>query len=259
MSNPNGLNEVRGSSLRGKVVLVTGAARGIGEAIARECVRSGATVVCADVLDQLGLSVADSLGDAASYVPIDVADERSWHEAADTLSHRHGGIDVLVNNAGVLHTAAIADTSVDDFLRLVSVNQLGCFLGMRTAAPLMAARRGGSIVNVSSALGMVGMSGMVAYTATKFAIRGMTKAAAVELGPVGIRVNSVHPTGVITPMSDPARFGRGERDVSRIPLRRLAGTAEIARLVVFLASDASSYCTGSEFIIDGGVLAGQAS
>jgi 3alpha(or 20beta)-hydroxysteroid dehydrogenase len=123
----------------------------------------------------------------------------------------------------------------------------------------MAARGAGSIVNLSSALGMVGMSGMVAYTATKFAIRGMTKAAAVELGPSGIRVNSVHPTGVITPMSDPARFGRGERDVSRIPLRRLADVDEIAQLVGFLASDASSYCTGSEFIIDGGVLAGQAS
>jgi len=132
-------------------------------------------------------------------------------------------------------------------------------LGMKTAAPLMTARGGGSIVNVSSALGMVGMSAMVAYTATKFAIRGMTKAAAVELGPVGIRVNSVHPTGVITPMSDPARFGRGERDVSRIPLRRLADVDEIAQVIAFLASDASSYCTGSEFIIDGGVLAGQAS
>jgi 3alpha(or 20beta)-hydroxysteroid dehydrogenase len=246
-------------SLEGKVILVTGAARGIGEAIARRCASAGATVVCADVLDEAGRAVARSIGGSASYLSIDVADERSWHAVAATLSDRHGGLDVLVNNAGVLHTAAIADTSVDDYLRLVSVNQLGCFLGMRTAAPLMAARGGGSIVNLSSALGMVGMSGMVAYTATKFAIRGMTKAAAVELGPSGIRVNSVHPTGVITPMSDPARFGRGERDVSRIPLRRLADVDEIAQLVGFLASDASSYCTGSEFIIDGGVLAGQAS
>jgi 3alpha(or 20beta)-hydroxysteroid dehydrogenase len=248
-----------GLSLGGKVILVTGAARGIGEGIAKRCASAGATVVCADVLDEVGRSVAESIGESASYLSIDVADERSWQAAAGTLSDRHGGLDVLVNNAGVLHTAAIADTSVDDYLKLVSVNQLGCFLGMRTAAPLMASRGGGSIVNLSSALGMVGMSGMVAYTATKFAIRGMTKAAAVELGPLGIRVNSVHPTGVITPMSDPARFGRGERDVSRIPLRRLADVDEIAQLVGFLASDASSYCTGSEFIVDGGVLAGQAS
>jgi 3alpha(or 20beta)-hydroxysteroid dehydrogenase len=247
------------SALQGKVVLVTGAARGIGEGIARECARVGATVVCADVLDQLGQSVADSLGDAGSFVAIDVADEHSWQEAARKLSARHGGIDVLVNNAGVLISAPIADTTVDDYLSLVRVNQLGCFLGMRTVAPMMAPRGGGSIVNVSSALGMVGMSAMVAYTATKFAIRGMTKAAAVELGPNGIRVNSVHPTGVITPMSDPARFGRGERDVSRIPLRRLAAVDEIAQVVAFLASEASSYCTGSEFIVDGGVLAGQAS
>jgi len=253
------LDVANGPSLGGKVILVTGAARGIGEAVARRCARAGATVVCADVLDEVGLAVAESMGDQASYVSIDVADEHSWRAVADTLVDAHSGLDVLVNNAGVLHTAAIADTSVDDYLRLVSVNQLGCFLGMRTAAPLMVSRGGGSIVNLSSALGMVGMSGMVAYTATKFAIRGMTKAAALELGPSGIRVNSVHPTGVITPMSDPARFGRADRDVSRIPLRRLADVDEIAQLVGFLASDASSYCTGSEFIIDGGVLAGQAS
>jgi 3alpha(or 20beta)-hydroxysteroid dehydrogenase len=250
---------MRGSSLEGRAVLVTGAARGIGEAIARECARAGATVVCADVLDELGRSVANSLGASASYLTLNVAQEDAWHGVARTLSDRHGGVDVLVNNAGVLLSAPLAETTVDDYLRLVSVNQLGCFLGMRTAAPLMAARGGGSIVNVSSALGMVGMSQMVAYTATKFAIRGMTKAAAVELGPVGIRVNSVHPTGVITPMSDPARFGRGERNVSHIPLRRLADVDEIAQVAAFLASDASSYCTGSEFIIDGGVLAGQAS
>jgi 3alpha(or 20beta)-hydroxysteroid dehydrogenase len=247
-----------GVSLAGKVVLVTGAARGIGEAIARRSARAGATVVVTDLLDEAGRAVADSLGTDASFESLDVADEQSWHELATMLTRRFGGIDALVNNAGVLHTATIADTTVDDYLRLVSVNQLGCFLGLRTAAPLLTARGGGSIVNLSSALGMVGMAGMVAYTATKFAIRGMTKAAAVELGPMGIRVNSVHPTGVITPMSDPARFGRAERDVSRIPLRRLADVDEIAQLVAFLASDASSYCTGSEFVIDGGVLAGQA-
>ena len=246
-----------GVSLTGKVALVTGGARGIGEAVVRRAARVGATVVVADVLDEAGRAVAASLGDAAAFVHLDVADEMSWHAVAVVLDERFGGVDVLVNNAGVLFTASIADTAVDDYLRLVSVNQLGCFLGLRTAAPLMAARGGGAIVNLSSALGMVGMSGMVAYTATKFAIRGMTKAAAVELGPMGIRVNSVHPTGVITPMSDPARFGRGDRDVSRIPLRRLAEVDEIAQLVTFLASDASSYCTGSEFVIDGGVLAGQ--
>jgi 3alpha(or 20beta)-hydroxysteroid dehydrogenase len=246
-----------GVSLADKVVVVTGGARGIGEAIARRAAHAGATVVVADILDQEGGAVAASLGAPSTYVRLDVADENSWFAFAATLRDRFGGIDALVNNAGVLHAAPIADTSVDDYLRLVAVNQLGCFLGLRTGAALMSARGGGSIVNLSSALGMVGMAGMVAYTATKFAIRGMTKAAAVELGPLGIRVNSVHPTGVITPMSDPARFGGRERDVSRIPLRRLADVDEIAQLVAFLASDASSYCTGSEFVIDGGVLAGQ--
>jgi 3alpha(or 20beta)-hydroxysteroid dehydrogenase len=246
------------SSLERKVVVVTGGARGIGAAIARRVASAGATVVVADILDDECRSVAASIGRAATAARLDVSDERSWEELASSLREKWGGIDALVNNAGVLHMAPITETSVDDYLRLVSVNQLGCFLGVRTAAALMTGR-GGSIVNLSSALGLVGMAGMVAYTATKFAIRGMTKAAAVELGPSGIRVNSVHPTGVITPMSDPARFGGRERDVSRIPLRRLADVDEIAQLVTFLVSDASSYCTGSEFVIDGGVLAGQQS
>jgi 3alpha(or 20beta)-hydroxysteroid dehydrogenase len=248
-------------ALTGKVVVVTGGARGIGAAIARRAAQSGATVVIADILDDEGGALAQSLGAAATYVRLDVADERSWRSLAASLTEHHDGIDALVNNAGVLLMAPLTDTSVADYQRLVSVNQLGCFLGLRTAAGLMATetRTGGSIVNLSSALGLVGMAGMVAYTATKFAIRGMTKAAAVELGPLGIRVNSVHPTGVITPMSDPARFGGRARDVSRIPLRRLADVDEIAQLVTFLVSDASSYCTGSEFVIDGGVLAGQPS
>jgi 3alpha(or 20beta)-hydroxysteroid dehydrogenase len=244
--------------LAGKVVVVTGAARGIGAAIAARVTLEGATVVVADILDDEGHAVARSLGAPTSYVRLDVANEQSWAYLAATMADRFGGIDALVNNAGVLHMGPIAETTVDDYLRLVAVNQLGCFLGLRTAAASMTNRGGGSIVNLSSALGMVGMAGMVAYTATKFAIRGMTKAAAVELGPSGIRVNSVHPTGVITPMSDPARFGGRARDLSRIPLRRLADVDEVAQLVSFLVSDASSYCTGSEFVVDGGVLAGQA-
>jgi 3alpha(or 20beta)-hydroxysteroid dehydrogenase len=242
--------------LDGKVAIITGAARGQGAAAARRFVEEGARVVIADVNDEAGKELAQELGEAAYYRHLDVSAEDEWDvvvgEAVDTL----GGLNVLVNNAGVLHFAALEETTLADYERLVRVNQIGCFLGMRAAARVMG--QGGSIVNVSSVEGMAGMPLVVAYTATKFAIRGMTKVAALELGPKGIRVNSVHPGMIDTQMVHDA-LGGHDIDVTpvtrKLALRRVGKAAEIAELVLFLASDRASYSTGSEFIADGGSLA----
>jgi 3alpha(or 20beta)-hydroxysteroid dehydrogenase len=242
--------------LAGKVAIITGAARGQGAAAARRFVDEGARVVIADVSDEAGKQLAEELGAAAYYRHLDVSAEEDWAavvgEAVETL----GGLDVLVNNAGVLHFSALAETTLADYERVIRVNQFGCFLGMRAAARAM--RDGGSIVNVSSVEGIAGMPMVVAYTASKFAIRGMTKVAALELGPRGIRVNSVHPGMIDTKMVQDA-IGGYEVDLTpvtkKLALRRMGNSEEIAELVLFLASDRSSYSTGSEFVADGGSLA----
>jgi len=172
-----------------------------------------------------------------------------------------GRIDVLVNNAGVLHFAAIADQTVEDFRRVFSVNQLGAFLGMRTVAPVMERQGGGSIVNVSSIEGLAGAPFLVAYNATKFAVRGMTKTAALELGPSGIRVNSVHPGLIDTGMTRAAVGGDGadlEKACRSLPVKRAGQPEDITGVMTFLASEESAYCTGSEFVVDGGATAGHA-
>ncbi|MBO0874386.1 MAG: glucose 1-dehydrogenase, partial [Pseudonocardia sp.] len=237
--------------LEGKSALVTGGSRGQGAAAARRFVAEGARVAVADVRDEEGKALANELGDAARYLHLDVTSEDDWAAAlppGDTL-------DVLVNNAGVLHFGLLADTALADYQRVIGVNQVGTFLGMRAAVPAMRAAGGGSIVNVSSVEGLAAAPLLTAYTASKFAIRGMTKVAAVELGQYGIRVNSVHPGMIDTDMIKEA-VGGLELDLSRItrrvPLRRAGGAREIADLVVFLASDESSYCTGAEFVADGG-------
>ena len=240
--------------LAGKVALITGAARGQGAAAARAFVAEGATVVLADVLDDEGKALADELG--ADYRHLDVSEEDDW---ATVVAETR--FTVLVNNAGILHFAALTDTTLADYERVVRVNQIGCFLGMRAVVPGMIAAGGGSIVNTSSIEGLAAAPLLVAYTASKFAIRGMTKAAAMELGGKGIRVNSVHP-GMIETQMLPTALGGVSVDLTRIgrkvPLRRVGRAEEIANLVVFLASDESSYCTGSEFVADGGATAGHA-
>ncbi|HEX5366260.1 MAG TPA: glucose 1-dehydrogenase [Acidimicrobiales bacterium] len=245
--------------LDGKVALITGAARGQGAVEARRFVEEGARVVVADVLDDEGRAVADSLDGSGAYTHLDVSSEADWAAAMDTARQAFGGLDVLVNNAGILLIRPLEQTGVDDYMRVVSVNQLGVFLGMRSAAPLLTERGGGSIVNISSVDGLVGTPGFTAYVATKFAVRGMTKAAAIELGSRGIRVNSVHPGGVDTPM---LRLDAGmAEDVDldalfkRNPLPRCGRPEDVANLVLFLASDESAYCTGSEFVVDGGLTA----
>ncbi|MER7012909.1 glucose 1-dehydrogenase [Saccharopolyspora sp. NPDC000359] len=241
--------------LAGKVAIITGAARGQGAAAARRFVAEGAQVLIADVADEAGKALADELGPAATYQHLDVSSEDDWVDAVRAAGEL-GRINVLVNNAGVLHFSELADTSLADYERVIRVNQVGTFLGMREVVPAMS-DGGGSVINVSSVEGIGGMPLMVAYAASKFAIRGMTKVAAVELGRHGIRVNSVHPGAIDTRMIPEAVGGEVPMDQvgKRVALGRVGQPEEIADLVVFLASDESSYCTGAEFVADGGATA----
>ncbi|WP_436535363.1 glucose 1-dehydrogenase [Actinoplanes sp. HUAS TT8] len=244
--------------LDGKVALITGGARGMGKSHARHFAAEGARVVIGDVLDDKGAAVADGVGGV--YVHQDVTSEADWATAIGTVLNTYGKIDVLINNAGILRHGAIADMDPAEFRRVLDVNLVGCWLGVHFAAPPMIAAGRGSIVNVSSIEGFAGAAGLSAYSASKFGIRGITRSAAQELGPSGIRVNSVHPGGVMTSMAisaaehltgvDPAAF------LKSLPIARFAEPIEISRLVAFLASDESSYTTGAEFLADGGLLAG---
>ncbi len=245
--------------LDGKVALITGGARGMGKSHVRHFVAEGARVVFGDVLDDQGAYVAAKLGDeCCRYIHHDVTSEADWAAAAALATAAFGALDVLVNNAGILTFAPIAEMAAADFRRVLEVNAVGCWLGMKAVIAPMTAAGGGSIVNISSIEGFTGAAGLSAYSASKFAIRGMTKAAAQELGRLGIRVNSVHPGGVLTRMVlDQADSGRdGDRFLGNLPLGRFAEPGEISRLVAYLASDESSYSTGSEFVADGGLLSG---
>lgn len=242
-----------------RVVIVTGAARGQGEAEARLFAAEGAKVVLGDVLDAEGTAVADSIGANARFVHLDVSSEEGWAEAMDAVAEFGGGrLDALVNNAAILRPAAIEDTSLDDYMAVIGVNQIGCFLGMRAAMPLLRDSGGGAIVNISSIDGIGSKNGLISYTASKFAIRGMTKTAAMEWGRFGIRVNSVHPGGVNTVMGNPIMA----KELETIPyqqqaIQRIGYPNEIAAAVAFLASDDASYITGTELAVDGGWLAGR--
>src|SRR5215467_10252194 len=247
--------------LDGKVALITGGARGMGKSHVRHFAAEGARVVFGDVLDDKGAKVAAGLDEqSCRYIHHDVTSEEQWAAAVATAVDTFGRLDVLVNNAGVLQFAPIADMPLADFRRILEVNAVGCWLGMKAVIEPMKAAGGGSIVNISSVEGLTGAAGLSAYSASKFAVRGMTKAAAQELGPFGIRVNSVHPGGVLTRMTlgQAAAFDRvdGDAFLQSLPIARFAEPVEISRLVAFLASDESSYSTGSEFVADGGILSG---
>jgi 3alpha(or 20beta)-hydroxysteroid dehydrogenase len=245
-----------GGRLAGKVAIVTGGAQGQGAAISRSFVAEGARVVVADIADEPGKLLADELGEAARFVHLDVSDEESWQECVAAAVDAFGPVTTLVNNAGILAFADLTTMPLEDFERIFSINVRGCFLGMKTVAPVMAANGGGSIMNTSSVEGLAGMATLVAYTGTKFAIRGMTKAAAMELGPKGIRVNSVHPGMIDTGMTRGYAGDAGmEWGASRVPLKRVGTPADLAPMYVFLASDESSFSTGAEFVADGGCTA----
>jgi 3alpha(or 20beta)-hydroxysteroid dehydrogenase len=246
---------VDGVSLAGRVVLVTGAARGIGAAEARLFTASGATVVAADMaplVEELG----PELGDGFT-LTFDVTDEDAWVTAIAAVRDRCGSLDGLVNNAGIGGpTTPITETLIADYRRVVDVNQLGTFLGLKHAAPLLRDSGGGSIVNVSSVAGLVGVEHSVGYVASKWAVRGISKTAALELGPWGIRVNTILPGGIDTRLLSPRDVDAADAYAwDRIAAGRPGLPDEVARVARFLLSDESSYCTGGEFAVDGGYSA----
>ena len=245
--------------LDGKVAIITGGARGMGAATARLFVAEGARVAIADVLDEAGSALAVELGANARFHHLDETSEANWSDLVSRVETDFGPVDVLVNNAGVLLFKTLLQTSLEDYRRVLEVNLVGEFLGIKAVAPGMVARGRGSIVNISSVDGMKGANGLGAYASSKWGVRGLTKVAAMELGHKGVRVNSVHPGGVDTAMTN--YEGTPREEVSErfrhIPLQRIAGPEEVARASLFLASDEASYMAGAELVVDGGMTTGQ--
>lgn len=235
--------------LDGKLVLVTGAAQGQGAAEARLFAAEGATVVLTDVKADEGQAVADEIGGA--FVTHDVSSAADWESVAGHIASEHGRLDGLVNNAAIFERNRLVDTTEDQLRRMLDINVMSVYLGMRAALPLMS-DNGGSIVNISSVAGLRGAPGSFAYGASKFAVTGMTKTAAYELGEMGIRVNSIHPGFIDTAML-PENQNVRDNMAGIVPLGRVADADEVARLALYLVSDESSYSTGSEFVVDGGI------
>jgi 3alpha(or 20beta)-hydroxysteroid dehydrogenase len=245
--------------LDGKVALITGAARGQGEAEARLFAAEGAKVVLGDVLDAEGERVAKEIGATALYRHHDVSREESWRAFVAAATERFGPPDVLVNNAGILLIAPLAIMTLEQYRRVIDVNQVGCLLGMQAVIPSMGERGGGAIVNISSIAGLQGVPALGAYVSSKFAILGLTKTAALELGPLGIRVNAICPGGIDTAMGRGDDFGIPDQGTffDGLPIARIGRPEEVARAALFLASDDATYCTGTELVVDGGMRAGR--
>lgn len=239
-------------NLDGKVAIITGAAKGMGEATARLFIEQGASVLLTDVLER-GQAVADELGERAVFMQMDVSKEEDWTRAV-ARAEQLGPINVLVNNAAILFVRAIEDTTVEDYLKVISINQMGAFLGIKAVTASMKTAGGGSIINISSIDGMQSKNGLMAYSSAKWAVRGITKCAAIELGVHGIRVNSVHPGGILTDM----HAGEGDPNAwySQHAIPRVGQPREVAQMTAYLASDAASYSSGAEFLVDGGWNAG---
>jgi 3alpha(or 20beta)-hydroxysteroid dehydrogenase len=243
------------TGLSGKVAIITGAARGQGEAEARLFAARGAKVVITDVLEEDGAKVAASIGPDAVFVRHDVSSVDDWRTVVEAAETAFGGVDVLVNNAAILRPVPLLQETPEGFEKTLQVNLHGTFHGIQAVAPRLNARGGGSIINISSLAGLQGIPKHAAYGSAKWAVRGLTKVAAVELGEHGIRVNSVHPGAVDTAMVG-GMFTRGPGNYPGVPLRRVGEPEDVGSLVAFLASDESSWITGQEFVIDGGSMAG---
>ncbi|HTY31948.1 glucose 1-dehydrogenase [Mycobacterium sp.] len=233
----------------GKVALISGGARGMGASHARLLVEEGARVVIGDILDDEGKALAEEIGDAARYVHLDVTQPDQWDAAVATATGEFGKLDVLVNNAGIVALGQLRNFDLGKWQKVIDVNLTGTFLGMRAAVDPMTAAGGGSIINVSSIEGLRGAPAVHPYVASKWAVRGLAKSAALELAPLNIRVNSIHPGFIRTPMT-----AKLPEDMVTVPLGRPGEPREVSTFVLFLASDESSYTTGSEFVMDGGLV-----
>lgn len=243
--------------LSGKTAIITGGAQGMGEATARLFVAEGARVLITDVQAEKGEKLAAELGDAARFFRLDVTSESEWQQAV-AEAEKLGPVNVLVNNAGIILFKSLVDTTLEDYSKVVGINQIGAFLGVRSVIEPMKRAGGGSIINISSIDGLQAKNSLVAYASTKWALRGLSKSAAIELGRYGIRVNTVHPGGINTDMGSGGAATEEAMNVfyTQHPIPRVGRPQEVARMSLFLASDDSSYSTGSEFIVDGGWNAG---
>ncbi|MFD9688105.1 glucose 1-dehydrogenase [Kitasatospora sp. NPDC059146] len=244
------------NDLTGRTVLITGGARGLGAEAARLAVAAGANVVITDVLAEDGAATAAELGERARFVRHDVTSEADWQRVVDFAVAEFGALHGLVNNAGISTGSLLADESVEHFRKVLDINLTGVFIGMKTVVPAMRAAGGGSIVNISSAAGLMGLALTAGYGASKWGVRGLSKIGAVELGTERIRVNSVHPGMTYTPMTASVGIRRGEGNYPNTPMGRVGEAPEIATAVVYLLSDDSSYVTGAELAVDGGWTTG---
>ena len=238
-------------TLEGRVALVTGGARGLGEAYVRALHDEGAQVVAADLLAEQGEALAAELGERARFVQLDVTNEDAWAAAVADVAQTWGRIDILINNAGVVNAAPIEHLTTQKWNDAIAVNLTGTFFGCRAVVPIMKTNGGGSIINISSVEGMRGSPKLHAYTAAKWGVRGLTKGLAVELGPSGIRVNSVHPGLILTEMSS-----RIDPEHLDIPLGRPGTVEDLTGTIVYLAGDASRFVSGAELVVDGGMITG---
>ncbi|MGK2908268.1 MAG: SDR family NAD(P)-dependent oxidoreductase [Sphingobium sp.] len=244
--------------LEGRVAVITGGARGQGEATARIFAEEGAKVVIADMLEADGQAVAQSIGEAAFFHTLDVSEEDQWEALSKAVTDHFGAPDILINNAGVVHPAGILDLTKDDFERVLRINLVGAWLGIKTLSPAMIARGRGSIVNICSTSGLWGMNGLTAYSASKWALRGISKTAAMELGHKGVRVNAVFPGGINTVMGNVTNEEASELSKYYVgqAIQRIGEPEEVARTSLFLASDDASYVCGAEISVDGGMTLG---
>lgn len=242
--------------LLGKVAVITGGSRGQGAAHARRFIEEGAKVVITDILVKEGEALAKELGNNAKFIKHDVTNASDWESVVAKTEAAFGPVNVLVNNAGIALLKPIETITEEEYRKVIDVNQVSVFLGMKAVLPSMRKKKGGSIINISSVDGLRGNYNSVAYDASKFAVRGMTKTIAVECGHLGIRVNSIHPGVIETPMISQADTTDSVQELIKgVPLKRIACPEEVSNLALYLASDESSYSTGSEFVIDGGITA----